>query len=57
MGRGTLLLLATAALFACVAAGRDLYEVLGVARDAPADVIKKSYRKLSLKYHPGVARR
>ncbi|HEY4797822.1 MAG TPA: J domain-containing protein [Bacteroidia bacterium] len=31
---------------------RDYYQVLGVARDASADVIKKAYRKLALKYHP-----
>jgi len=31
---------------------RDFYDVLGVARGAPADEIKKSYRKLALKYHP-----
>lgn len=31
---------------------RDYYEVLGVARDADADAIKKAYRKLALKYHP-----
>ena len=31
---------------------RDLYEVLGVARDASAEDIKKSYRKLARKYHP-----
>lgn len=30
----------------------DLYEVLEVARDADQDVIKKSYRKLAMKYHP-----
>ncbi len=31
---------------------RDLYEVLGVARDASADDVKKAYRQLALKYHP-----
>ena len=31
---------------------RDYYEVLGVNRDASDDDIKKSYRKLAMKYHP-----
>jgi DnaJ-class molecular chaperone len=30
----------------------DYYETLGVARDAPADAIKKAFRKLALKWHP-----
>ena len=31
---------------------RDYYEVLGVARDASADDIKRAYRRLAMKYHP-----
>ncbi len=31
---------------------RDYYEILGVNRDASEDDIKKSYRKLAMKYHP-----
>lgn len=31
---------------------RDLYEVLGVARDATTDQIKSAYRKLALNHHP-----
>jgi curved DNA-binding protein CbpA len=33
-------------------ADRDYYEVLGVARDATPDQIKKAYRNLARKYHP-----
>ena len=31
---------------------RDFYEVLAVAREAPLDEIKKSYRQMALKFHP-----
>jgi curved DNA-binding protein len=31
---------------------RDLYSVLGVARDAEEDAVKKAFRKLAMKYHP-----
>jgi molecular chaperone DnaJ len=33
-------------------AKRDLYEVLGIAKNAGEDDIKKAYRKLAMKYHP-----
>ena len=33
-------------------AKRDYYEVLGVERGAGEDALKKSYRRLAMKYHP-----
>ena len=33
-------------------AKRDYYEVLGVARDASADEVKRAFKKLALRYHP-----
>ncbi len=31
---------------------KDLYDVIGVSKQASQDEIKKAYRKLALKYHP-----
>ncbi|QBR94325.1 molecular chaperone DnaJ [Nocardioides euryhalodurans] len=33
---------------------QDLYDLLGVSRDADADAIKKAYRRLARQYHPDV---
>jgi curved DNA-binding protein len=35
-------------------AHRDLYDILGVARTASADEIKRAYRKLAKRHHPDV---
>jgi len=35
---------------------RDYYQILGLARDASAEDIKKAYRRLARKYHPDVSK-
>src|SRR5579863_5882653 len=35
---------------------RDYYKILGVARTASADDVKKSYRRLARKFHPDVSK-
>jgi len=35
---------------------KDYYQVMGVARDASQDDIKRAYRKLARKYHPDVSK-
>jgi curved DNA-binding protein len=35
---------------------RDYYEVMGLARNASADEVKRAYRRLARKYHPDVSK-
>jgi curved DNA-binding protein len=35
---------------------KDYYEIMGIARDASEDDIKRAYRKLARKYHPDVSK-
>lgn len=32
--------------------GKDYYKILGIAKTAAEDEIKKAYRKMALKFHP-----
>lgn len=35
---------------------KDYYKIMGIAKDAPQDEIKRAYRKLARKYHPDVSK-
>ena len=35
---------------------KDYYKVLGIAKDASQDEVKRAYRKLARKYHPDVSK-
>ena len=35
-----------------MAAKRDFYEILGVAKGASEEEVKKAYRKVAMQFHP-----
>jgi len=35
---------------------KDYYQIMGLARDASQDDVKRAYRKLARKYHPDVSK-
>lgn len=35
---------------------KDYYKIMGIAKDAPQEKIKRAYRKLARKYHPDVSK-
>src|SRR5688572_32308127 len=39
-----------------VATYKDYYQIMGVARDASQDEIKRAYRRLARKFHPDVSK-
>uniref|UniRef100_A0A672YMT2 DnaJ homolog subfamily B member 12-like n=1 Tax=Sphaeramia orbicularis TaxID=375764 RepID=A0A672YMT2_9TELE len=52
---GTLTIAANIKMMLClcrIKQCKDFYEILGVQKDAPEDELKRSYRKLALKFHP-----
>ena len=53
---GLSLLVLLANVVAVEAAGRDLYKILGVPKNADDAAIKKAYRKGAIKYHPDKAK-
>jgi len=42
----------SAPVISCLEMGKDYYKILGIAKGASDDDIKKAYRKMALKYHP-----
>src|SRR5688572_24586483 len=50
------MLAAPAGLRLHVATYKDYYQIIGVARDASQDEIKRAYRRLARKFHPDVSK-